>query len=103
MQIHRITEYLRALTGQVQPTGGSGRPERVRGGGPTETEGAGRGDEVELSARVREFQRARQAVAEAPEVRADRVEALRAQIATGTYEVNVRGLVRRLLELAGVS
>ena len=55
------------------------------------------GDSVELSARARELQRARQAVEDAPDVRADRVAEIRQRLAAGTYDVSPEDLARKLL------
>ncbi|HLI28756.1 MAG TPA: flagellar biosynthesis anti-sigma factor FlgM [Chloroflexota bacterium] len=89
----------------VRPPGtGNGVPEvsasaparRVdrAGNGPARLE---RGDTLELSARARELLRARLAVEQAPEVRAERVAALRQRLATGTYSVSPEQLARKLL------
>jgi negative regulator of flagellin synthesis FlgM len=56
-----------------------------------------RSDTLELSARARELLRARLAVEQAPEVRAERVAAIRQQLAAGTYAVSPEQLARKLL------
>ena len=60
--------------------------------------GGRRTDKVTVSAQARELYRAMQAVDAHSDVRADRVEALRAQIDAGTYKVDAQGLAQRLVE-----
>lgn len=55
-------------------------------------------DTVEISDRSRELARARQAVDESPEVRADRVADIKKRIEDGTYSVSPQMLARKLLE-----
>ncbi|MCC7370284.1 MAG: flagellar biosynthesis anti-sigma factor FlgM [Chloroflexi bacterium] len=55
-------------------------------------------DTVEISDRSRELARARQAVDEAPEVRAERVADIKKRIEDGTYSVSPQMLARKLLE-----
>lgn len=66
-----------------------------RTGGPDRA--ASRQDEVNLSYRGRFVAEASRAVANAPEIRADKVAALRAAIANGNYESNPRQVAARLL------
>jgi negative regulator of flagellin synthesis FlgM len=63
-------------------------PERVRAGSDT----------VEISERSRELARARQAVEESPEVRADKVADIKKRIEDGTYSVSPQVLAHKLLE-----
>ena len=56
-----------------------------------------RSDRVSLSPVAQGFARALQAVTEQPEVREDRVAALQAQIANGTYQVDAGAIARRLV------
>jgi len=83
---------------------------RTLGGSPAAaTEGAdsdrsreaeavgGKQDAVLLSFRSRSMAEVSQAVAAAPEVRADRVSTIRSQIANGTYTSNAREIAQRLL------
>ena len=58
---------------------------------------SGKQDAVMLSFRSREMADVSQAVVNAPETRADRVSALRAQIASGSYQSNARDIAVRLL------
>lgn len=57
----------------------------------------GRHDNVNLSNRGRVVAVAAQAVAQSPEVRAERVAALKAAIGDGTYASDARGIAQRLL------
>lgn len=57
--------------------------------------------EVELSPAARDLMRASQIARAQPEVRADRVAALRAQVEAGTYRVSSQDLARRILEELG--
>jgi negative regulator of flagellin synthesis FlgM len=58
-------------------------------------------DSLELSGASRLFDKALAAVREAPDVRMDRVEAIRAQIASGTYTANAAVIARKMLGLDG--
>ena len=55
-------------------------------------------DSVEISDRSRELARARQAVDETPEVRADKVADIKKRIEDGTYTVSPQMLARKLME-----
>ena len=55
-------------------------------------------DTVEISDRSRELARARQAVDAAPEVRSEKVAAIKKRIEDGTYSVSPELLARKLLE-----
>ena len=54
-------------------------------------------DSVEISGFGRELQIAKQAVAQAEDVREDRVQELKAQMANGTYNVPMSALADKLL------
>ncbi len=56
-----------------------------------------RTDRVSLSPVAQDFARALQQVNEQPDVRSDRVAALQAQIADGTYRVDADAIARRLV------
>lgn len=70
--------------GESQP---KADPERVRSSS----------DSVEISERSRELARARQAVDAAPDVRADKVAAIKKSIEDGTYSVSPEMLAQKLL------
>jgi negative regulator of flagellin synthesis FlgM len=55
-------------------------------------------DRVELSSRARDIQRARQVAQDAPEVRADKVEAARRALQNGTLNLKGRDLAEKLLQ-----
>lgn len=58
---------------------------------------------VELSSEGRALMRASQIARSTPDVRADRVAELRAQVEAGTYRVNSHDLARRILEELGAT
>jgi negative regulator of flagellin synthesis FlgM len=61
-------------------------------------ERTGRADSTGITDRARELAGALQAVGESEEVRAERVAALKAQIANGTYNPDPREVARKLVE-----
>ena len=56
------------------------------------------GDPVSLSPQAREFHAARAAIAVMPEIREEKVAAIRAQIEAGTYEVDSEKIAGRMIE-----
>lgn len=58
---------------------------------------AGR-DEVQISSFGRDYQIAKQAVAEASDIREDRVAELKASVNSGNYSVSVNDFAKKLLE-----
>lgn len=68
---------------------------------PGAARAAGRQDVLALSSRGRIVAEAARAVHEAPDVRTERVLALRAAIADGTYTSNAREIAQRLMANAG--
>jgi negative regulator of flagellin synthesis FlgM len=56
-------------------------------------------DSLELSGASRLFDKALLAVRETPEVRMDRVEAIRSQIAAGAYTANAAAIAKKMLGL----
>lgn len=63
----------------------------------TEKAGAAR-DEVQISSFGRDYQIAKQAVAEASDIREDKVAELAAKVNSGTYEVSADDFAGKLLE-----
>jgi flagellar biosynthesis anti-sigma factor FlgM len=59
---------------------------------------ASRADSVSLSADARSLAAAREAVQQAPDVRAEKVEAIKQSVADGTYSVPASVLARKLLD-----
>ena len=55
-------------------------------------------DEVQISQTGRDYQIAKQAVAEASDIREDRVAQLKAKVDSGNYEVNSGDFASKLLE-----
>jgi len=81
---------------------GGVRPAGVDGVSPVDGAGAagaaGEVDRLALSHRAEEIRAARAALAEAPEVRAERVAQLKAQIEAGTYRVDADTVAERILK-----
>jgi negative regulator of flagellin synthesis FlgM len=71
----------------------------AEGGRARPKEAGPRADEASLSAEAQELLMARRAVQGAPDVRAERVAALRAEIDAGTYRVDEQALARKLRRL----
>jgi negative regulator of flagellin synthesis FlgM len=63
--------------------------------------GTGGTDQLALSSRAEEIRMARAALAEAPQVRAERVAELKAQIEAGTYTVDADKVAERILNPRG--
>ena len=59
---------------------------------------ANRADSVELSSNARRMAAARDAVQNTPDVRQEKVDAIKQRIESGTYEVPARVLARKLLD-----
>ena len=70
--------------------------------GITTPAAARRPDAVTISAGARSISAATQAVSDAPDVREDRVSALKAAIAAGTYSVDSRRLASKLVTSLGI-
>jgi flagellar biosynthesis anti-sigma factor FlgM len=62
---------------------------------------ARRPDEVTISSEARAIAAANTAVASAAEIRADRVDAIRAAIANGSYAIDSRALARAMVDKLG--
>ncbi len=78
---------------QVTQVFSSSRASRIKGSGNVSKK-----DEVQISRAGRDFQVAKQAVAEASDVRADKVAALKSSIASGNYKVETGDFAAKLLE-----
>ena len=78
---------------QVSQVFGANRASRVKGSGNT-----GKKDEVQISQAGRDYQVAKQAVAEASDIRADKVTQVKKQIASGTYKVDTGDFAAKLIE-----
>lgn len=87
----RINDYRAAQIAQTYgPQGSSDSGAKAKKAGA-------RSDGTTLSSAAQELLRARRAVQDAPDVRADLVAELRRQVQAGTYKVDSRELARRLL------
>lgn len=65
-----------------------------------ETKGVQAQDQLYISSTAKDYQIAKQAVAAAPDIREDKVAAIKAQIENGTYEVSSESFAAKLLELS---
>ena len=94
MGIDRINQrtYDPAITGQpaVRRTDRAAEAQKPNVQAPS--------DSVEISDEARELAKARQAVDDAPEIRAEKVAAIKKSIQDGTYSVSPELLARKLLE-----
>lgn len=83
----------------LNPAGGPGAAGQPNGTGSSGQAAGARGshDVLSLSPRVRVIAEAARAVSEARDVRAEKVAALKAAIANGTYTSNARDIAARLL------
>lgn len=88
---------------------GRGNVGRVTGEGIEATKSVGESaasegggaDQLALSSRAEEVRLARAALAETPEVRAERVAELKAQVESGTYEIDADAVAERILNPRG--
>lgn len=78
---------------QVSQVFSSNRASRLKN-----SENAGRKDKLEISQAGRDYQVAKQAVAEASDIRKDRVAALKSSIASGNYKVETGDFAAKLIE-----
>lgn len=96
MKIKDVLPYLQTPAQGVERSGKSGKPERIRGNTPKRDQAAESGDRVELRSRQM-VEEARARAREIPEVREEKVEALRRQIESGTYEVAPEKVARAMI------
>ena len=75
-------------TSPVQPTEVSG---------VTTPAAAAQADQVVLSQRAAEIQAAKEALAAVPEVRQEKIAALKRRIAEGTYEIDAEGIADKII------
>ena len=87
----RINDYRAAQIAQTYGPQGSSES------GAKAKKAGGRTDGTTLSSAAQELLKARRAVQDAPDVRADLVAELRRQVQAGTYKVDAREIARRLL------
>ena len=92
----RINDYRAAQIAQTY--GPQGTPDA----GSKAKKPGSRTDGTSLSSAAQELLKARRAVAEAPDVRADLVAELRRQVQAGTYTVDAREIARKLLPALGL-
>jgi len=89
----RLHNIARSTVGRIAGTGGVEGARSTAGAA-----GAGAGtDRLSLSHRADEIKAVRAALAEAPEVRAQRVAELKAQIESGSYKVDAHRVAERIL------
>ena len=73
---------------------GPGAAKRVK---PAAAPAAAKGDRVELSARARELQAAREAIAKMDDVDREKVARIKAQIKAGTYKVDAAKTAEKMI------
>jgi len=95
--VTRIDGFNPLATSRTAQSLGPDRIDRNGNGRSGEAEGIGAQDRATLSPRGRFIGHAVAAVASAPEIRAEKVAALKAAIADGTYRSNARDIAARLL------
>ncbi len=78
---------------QVSRIYGSSKPSRTKGSRNVEKR-----DEVQISQTGRDYQVAKQAVAEAPDIREGKVSQLKSSIASGSYHVATGDFAAKLIE-----
>ena len=93
----RIDGFNPLATSRTGQSLGADGVDRNGAGRNGEAEGVGAQDRATLSPRGRYIGQAVAAVASAPEVRAEKVAALKAAIADGSYKSNARDIAARLL------
>lgn len=76
----------------------SARWDRIAPRGVKESRGPAQADQVDFSDRAQEASSLRRALRQVPEIRADRVAALKAQVEAGLYRVRTAELANRLLQ-----
>ncbi|MGD9366357.1 MAG: flagellar biosynthesis anti-sigma factor FlgM [Desulfobacteraceae bacterium] len=77
-------------TPYMQP---SGKPQTPKGASP-----AARGDQVELSAKAKELQAAREAILKMDDVDHEKVANIKARIKAGTYKVDADKIAGKMIE-----
>ncbi len=78
---------------QITQIYNSSRPSKAKG-----VANADKRDQLQISSRGYDYQIAKQAVAEAPDIREDRVAPLRNSIASGSYKVEPGDFAAKLME-----
>lgn len=76
----------------------SARRERISAKSIKESRGPARADQVDFSHRAQEVSSLREALRQVPEVRADLVATLKAQVDAGLYRIRTEELASRLLK-----
>jgi negative regulator of flagellin synthesis FlgM len=66
--------------------------------GKLKVKSTSRADKLEISQVAKDYQVAKQAVAQTPDVREDKVNDLKQRIASGTYDVSARELADKLVD-----
>lgn len=78
---------------QISQVYNTAKASRIKG-----TESVSKRDEVQISRAGRDYQVAKQAVAEASDIREDKVAALKNSIASGNYKVETGDFASKLIE-----
>lgn len=78
---------------QINPLYKTTKPKK-----PGKAESAEQSDMLEISRMGRDYQVAKQAVREAPDIREDRVNEIKAALEAGTYSVSARDVADKMVE-----
>lgn len=73
---------------------GSGKGESAS----SSSNAGGSSEQIVLSSKAKDIQRAQEAVRAAPDIRVDKVNRIKQQISDGTYQVNTRDVAEKLLK-----
>jgi len=100
MSIERLSAHSAARTyvQNAEVAGANSAAAKAKSAEQSASKSAGRSDSVSLSADARSLAAAREAVQQAPDVRAEKVEAIKQSVADGTYSVPASVLARKLLD-----
>jgi negative regulator of flagellin synthesis FlgM len=94
MKIHNLTQTQQAATKAVKDAGPAQQvqPQAQQQGATQEAR-----DRVELSPLAKDLQKAAEIAQATPEVRADKVAALKAKIESGTYEIDSQKVASKMI------
>ncbi len=73
---------------------GSGKGESAE----SSSKAGGSSEQIVLSSKAKDIQRAQEAVRSAPDIRVDKVNRIKQQLSDGTYQVNTRDVAEKILK-----
>jgi negative regulator of flagellin synthesis FlgM len=95
MKIHNLTQTQQAATKPVKDAGPAEKVAQEQTQQQATAQEAG--DRVELSPLAKDLQKAAEVAQATPDVRADKVAALKAKIESGTYEVDSKKVASKMI------